>query len=103
MQENLSQVTERSGDPFKDFDLELSRVSSEEAKIYIKMGRNATNSLISLQYRTDWSFEQKTNGVKIYHLTLVDNDKQYIRAECKFQNVSVNDMVECYQNVKKRN
>ena len=56
MQVDLSSVTERSGDPFKDFDLEISRVSSEEAKIYIKMGRNATNSLISLQYRTDWSF-----------------------------------------------
>ena len=68
----------------KDFELELQQVASEEAKIYIKMGRNATNSLISLQYRTDWSFDKKINGVKLYHLTLVDREKQYIRSDCKF-------------------
>ena len=63
---------EREGDPFKDFEMDLNQVAAEEAQIYIRMGRNATNSLVSLQYRTDWSFDKKTNGVKLYHLTLVD-------------------------------
>ena len=75
---------ELTGDPIKDFEAQLQQLSSEEAKIYIKMGRNAASSLMSLQYRTDWSFDKKADGVKLYHLTVVDQERTYIRADCKF-------------------
>ena len=38
----------REGDPFKDFEMDLKRVASDEAQIYIRMGRNATNTLMGL-------------------------------------------------------
>ena len=66
------------------------------------MGRNATNSLISLQYRTDWTFDNKTNGVKLYSLTLDEQGKQYIRAQFKFENVSLEELIKCYTNVDQR-
>ena len=87
---------EREGDPFKDFEIDLKRIASDEAQIYIRMGRNATSSLISLQYRTDWTFDNKTNGVKLYSLTLDEQGKQYIRAQFKIDNVSLKELIECY-------
>ena len=72
VEDSKQEEGEREGDPFKDFEMDLKRVTSDEAQIYIRMGRNATNTLMGLQYRTDWSFDKKTNGVKLYHLTLVD-------------------------------
>ena len=48
---------ERTGDPFKDFDLDLKKVESDvEATKYIKLGRESTYKFIDLLYRTDWEF-----------------------------------------------
>lgn len=66
------------------------------------MGRNATNSLISLQYRTDWTFDKKTNGVKLYSLTVDEEGKQYIRAQFKFDKVGLKELIDCYQSPEKR-
>lgn len=57
-------------DPFKDFDNELARISDKEAVLKIKQGRDATYKQIDLLYRTDWKFEKKENGVKIYSLVI---------------------------------
>ena len=46
---------QRSGDAFKDFQLDLKKVESdEEATKYIKLGRESTYSFIELLYSTDW-------------------------------------------------
>lgn len=64
----------RTGDPFKDFGLDLKKITDEAALAKIKQGRDATYQLIDMLYRTDWKFETKTQGVKIYNL-VVDGKK----------------------------
>ena len=46
---------ERTGDPFKDFELDLKKIESDsEAIKYIRLGRTATYTFIDLLYSTDW-------------------------------------------------
>ena len=76
----------RTGDPFKDFDIDLKRIESdEEAVKYAKIGRESTYKFIDMLYRTDWHFEKKTNeGIKLYTLRNVAGEPDYARYETKF-------------------
>lgn len=55
--EEEKQPDQRTGDPFKDFALDLKKVKSEEAISYIKKGREATYDFIDLLYRKDWKLD----------------------------------------------
>lgn len=96
---------ERTGDPFKDFDLDLKKVESDaEATKYIKLGRESTYKFIDLLYRTDWEFEKKTaEGVKIYSMkNSVEDPNNYVRFETKFGQVTVSELVEYFRDIDKR-
>ena len=92
----------RTGDPFKDFELDLRRVDSEEARAYIQRGRESTYRLIDLLYRTDWQYEKKVEGVKLYSLKPMDEPRSYLRLETKFANISVSELVEYFTSIDKR-
>ena len=78
---------QRTGDPFKDFKLDLKKIESdEEATKYINLGRESTYTFIDLLYSTDWSFEKKSaEGIKMYSMAAQSGSQQkYVRFETKF-------------------
>lgn len=95
---------ERTGDPFKDFQLDLKKVDSdEEALKFIKMGRETTYKFIDLLYRTDWQFEKKTiEGIKLYSMTEPGKANNYVRFETKYGSVTVEELVEYFTDIDKR-
>lgn len=95
---------ERTGDPFKDFQLDLKKVDSdEEALKYIKIGRETTYKFIDLLYRTDWQFEKKyLEGIKLYSLTAPGEAKNFVRFETKYGSVTVEELVEYFTDIDKR-
>ena len=83
-EEEEKQVGKRTGDPLKDFELDLKKIESTEAIRYIQIGRELTYCLIELLYRTDWKLEKKADGVKTYTLN-VPGDGNYVRYETKYE------------------
>lgn len=49
----------RTGDPFKDFDMDLAKVVAQDAKVMIKMARDACYEFIDVLYLPDWKFYGK--------------------------------------------
>ena len=77
----------RTGDPFKDFELDLKKVESDaEATKFIKKGRETTYAFIDLLYSTDWQYEKKSaEGIKIYSMpAAAGGNQKYVRLESKF-------------------
>jgi len=94
---------EKTGDPFKDFPLEMSMVQSTEAVKYIKHGREKSLDFIDLLYRKDWIQDKKINGVKLAYIPERLTDKtSYLRVEAKFEKVTVADLVEYFTSTEKR-
>ena len=97
---------QRTGDPFKDFELDLKKVESDqEATKYIKLGREATYSFIEHLYSTDWQYESKSaDGIKMYSIAATAGNQQtsYVRLETKFGSVTVSELVEYFTEVDKR-
>ena len=90
-------------DPFKDFESDLRKIDSEEAKAMITKGRDSTYKLIDMLYRTDWVFDKKQDGVKIYSLMIEGKQPQsWVRMETKFSNVTVQELLEFFTNIDKR-
>ena len=90
----------RTGDPLKDFDLDMKKISSAEATKYIKMGRESTYELIELLYRTDWQLEKKADGIKSYTLNVGIGN--YMRYETKYEKVTMHELVEYFTDIDKR-
>ena len=75
---------------------------SQEARNYIKIGRNSTYEFIDLLYRTDWKFDKRHMcGVKVFYLQ-PSNEQVRIRFETKFSKVSVRELVDFYLIADKR-
>ena len=69
-EEEEKNANSRTGDPLKDFELDLKKIGSSEAIKYIRLGRQTTYSFIELLYSTDWKLDKKDSGVKIYSITI---------------------------------
>ena len=102
-EEEEKQEGNRTGDPLKDFELDLKKIQSSEAIKYIKIGRDSTYGFIELLYRTDWKLEKKVRdiGVKIYSLS-VPGEGNYARHETKYENVTTNELIEYFTDIDKR-
>ena len=102
-EEEEKQAGSRTGDPLKDFELDLKKIQSDEAINYIKLGREATYNFIELLYRTDWKLEKKVRdiGVKIYSL-LVPGEGRFYRHETKYENVTTSELIEYFTDIDKR-
>ena len=96
-------ISERSGDPFKDFALEISEVKSPEAVRYINLGREKAYDFIDLLYRKDWIEDKRVNGVKLSYIPERLSDPYvYLRIEAKFEKVTVSDLVDYFTAIDKR-
>lgn len=94
---------EKTGDPFRDFTLELSMVQSAEASKYIKFGREKSLDFIDLLYRKDWIQDKKVHGVKLSYIPeRLTDPAVYLRVEAKFEKVTVADLVDYFTDVSKR-
>ena len=95
---------ERTGDPFKDFEIDLKKMETDaEAVKYVKIGREATYSFIDLLYRTDWHFEKKTSeGIKLFSLRDNPGEPDYARFETKFGQVTVTELSAYFSDIDKR-
>ena len=93
--EEEKQTASRTGDPLKDFELDLKKVKSPEAEKYIRIGRETTYTFIDLLYRNDWKLQKKADGVKIYSLQ-VPEEGNYVRYETKYDKVTMPELVEYF-------
>jgi hypothetical protein len=96
-------MKEKTGDPFRDFPLELSMVQSAEAVKYIKIGREKSLDFLDLLYRKDWIQDKKINGVKLSYIPdRLSNPQVFFRVEAKFEKITVADLVEYFTSTDKR-
>lgn len=93
---------DRTGDPFKDFSLEMSMVQQPEAQKYINLGREQAYDYIDMLYRKDWHEEKKINGVKLSYIASQGDPVVFFRVEAKFEKITVKDLVEYFTSIDKR-
>lgn len=102
-EKQLNKSTEkgRTGDPFKDFDLDLAKVSTPDARSYIQSARDACYEFIDLLYLSDWKFYGKYQQIRVYNLER-EGHNLLLRCETKFPGATLETLTEFYRRVDRR-